>query len=163
VSVQDFRHFQSAQGVVDMQSFPVKASETFVAGEPVVLNANGTLEECGDDPPVVTGIAAHKSTDVKGNSLGTTFPITVYMASPGQVFITRNFASAGAGAAVTPTIDLIGDLAGLDFSGDPDWFLDTGQDNLVCRIVGVQDAMGNNLGDPRVLPGTGVWVLFTFI
>ena len=162
MSVQDFRHFQAPNGVVDMRSFPATASQSFSAGEPVVLTAAGTLSECTDDPSAVTGIAAHRSTDVKGNSLGTTHPITVYMASEGQVFITRNF-STTSGTAATPALTNIGDLAGLDFSGDPDWALDTSQNNLICRIVGVQDAMGNYLGDPRVLPGTGVWVLFTFL
>ena len=164
MSVQDFRHYQAPSGDTDMRAYPVTASQTFVAGEPVVVvTGAGTLSECTDDPPAVTGIAAHKSTDVKGNSLGTTHPITVYRGTAGQVFITRNFATDGGGTAATPTLANVGDLAGFDFTSTTDWFLDTGQDNLLCRIEGVQDAQGNNLGDPRVLDGTGVWVLFTFL
>jgi hypothetical protein len=163
MSVQDFRHYQSPNGVIDTHAFPMTASQTFAAGEPVVVIAAGTLSECADDPPAVTGIAAFKATDMRGTSAPAGAPITVYMATPGQVFITRNFATAGAGAAVTPTLANIGDLAGFDFTNGTDWVLDTGQDNLLCRVTGVQDAAGNNLGDPRVLPGTGVWVLFTFL
>jgi hypothetical protein len=163
MAVQDIQHYSAPMGVVDVQAFPATASQSFVTGEPVVLTAAGTLSECEDDPSAVTGIAAHRTTDVDGNSLGTTHPISVYMASPGQVFKTRNFATDGAGTAATPALTNVGDLAGLDFTNTTDWFLDTLQDNLICRIVGVKDAAGNNLGDPRVLPGTGVWVLFTFL
>jgi hypothetical protein len=163
MAVQDIQHFSAPNGDTDMRAYPVTASQTFVAGEPVVVIAAGTLSECADDPSAVTGIAAHKSTDVKGASLGTTHPITVYRGSPGQIFKTRNFATDGGGTAATPTLAHIGDYAGLDFTSGTDWFLDTGQNNLICEIVGVRDAAGNNLGDPRVLPGTGVWVLFTFV
>ena len=163
MSVQDFRHYQAPSGDTDMRAYPVTASQTFVAGEPVVVSSAGTLSECTDDPPAVTGIAAHKSTDVKGTSAPAGTRITVYKGSPGQVFITRNFATDGGGTAATPTLTRIGELAGFDFTNSTDWFLDTGQDNLLCRIEGVQDAAGNNLGDPRVLDGTGVWVLFTFL
>jgi hypothetical protein len=154
MAVQDFQHFRAPDGVPDMQSFPVTASQSFMAGEPVVLIAAGTLSECSDDPSAITGIAAHRSTDVDG--------VTVDISCPGQVFKTNNF-STTSGTAATPALTNIGDLAGLDFSNGTDWFLDTSQDNLLCRIVGVRDAMGNDLGDPRVLPGTGVWVLFTFL
>ena len=161
MSVQDFRFYQSLSGEPDMQSFAVSGSSTFAAGEPVVLTSVGVISECGDDPPSVIGIAAHRSTDVKGTSFTVGHPVTVYRTTPGQIFITRNFATGGGGVAVTPQITDIGDLAGFDFSNGVDWFLDTGQDNENFIIVGVQDAMGNNLADPRVLPGTGVWVLFT--
>ena len=127
----------------------------------MVVVAAGTLSECADDPAVVTGIAAHRSQDVDGVDLGVGSPVTVYRSSPGQVFITRRFATDGAGTAATPALTNVGDLAGLDLSGGI-WTLDTGQNNLVCRIEGVQDITGNNLADPNVLPGAGLWVLFTF-
>ena len=163
MAVQDIQHFSAPNGVVDMRAYPQTASETFVAGEPVVLVAAGTLSECGDDPSAVTGIAAHRTTDHDGVDRGVGAPVTVYQASPGQVFKTQNFATDGAGTAATPALTNVGDLAGLDFTSGTDWFLDIGQDNLICEIVGVRDAAGNNLSDPNVLPGTGVWVLFTFI
>lgn len=158
---QDIRHFRAPNGAIDMQSFPVTATQTFRQGEPVVVIAAGTLSECADDPAVVSGIAAHRSTDAGGTDLGVGTQVSVYRSSPGQVFITRRFATDGAGTATAPALTNVGDLAGLDFSGGI-WTLDTGQDNLICRIEGVQDIAGNNLGDPNVLPGTGLWVLFTF-
>ena len=61
MGVQDFQHFRAPNGGVDMKSFPVTASQTFVMGEPVVVVAAGTLSECGDDPASVSGIAAHNN------------------------------------------------------------------------------------------------------
>lgn len=159
---QDLRHYRAPDGVVDMLSFPVAASQAFLAGEPVVVGAAGTITECVTDPSVVTGIAAHKSTDVDGNDLGVGTQVTVYGTSPSQVFITKNFATDGSGTAATPALTSIGDQAGLSLASGT-WYLDTGTANLLCEVVGVQDAAGNNLSDPNVLPGTGVWVLFRFI
>ncbi len=159
---QDIRHYQAPNGVIDMRSFPVTAGESFRAGEPVVVGAAGTLGECTDDPASLAGIAAHRSQDVDGVDLGVGTTVSVYGASPGQIFITRRFATDGAGTAVAPTLTNIGELAGLDLSGGI-WTLDTGQGNLICSIVGVQDISGNNLSDPNVLPGAGLWVLFTFV
>ncbi len=160
MSKQDFRHYQSPNGITDLHAYPVTASETFLAGEPVVVAAAGTLGECADDPSVIAGMAAHGSLDVDNADLGVGSPVTVYGFTPGQVFITRRFATDGAGTAATPALTNVGDLAGFDLSSGV-WTLDTGQGNLLARIVGVQDISGNNLGDPNVLPGTGVWVLFT--
>jgi len=162
MSFQDILHHSAPNGVVDTRAYPVAASQSFQAGEPVVLQAAGTLIECSDDPPAVTGIAAHRSTDVDGVDRGVGTQVTVYAGSSGQVFRTKNFATDGSGTAASPGLTNVGDLAGLDLSSGV-WTLDTGQDNLICEIVGVRDAAGNNLGDPNVLPGTGVWVLFTFI
>jgi hypothetical protein len=145
-----------------MKSFPVAASETFRAGEPVVVGAAGTITECLTDPPVISGIAAHRSTDGNGTDLGVGTQVTVYGTSPNQTFITNNLTSDGAGTAAVPALTNIGDLVGLALSGGV-WSLDTSVDNLTCQIDGVQDVAGNNLGDPNVLPGAGVWVLFHFI
>jgi hypothetical protein len=56
----------------------------------------------------------------------------------------------------------IGDLFGLELSSGS-WSVDSNKNNKIVEIVGVQDAAGNNLGDPNVLAGTGVWALFRFI
>ena len=162
MGVHDLRHYRAPDGVVEMNSFPATASQTFLAGEPVQVVAAGTLSECATDPPTVDGIAAHGTTDVDGNSLGTTHPITVYGTSPNQVFISRRFATDGAGTAATPALTNIGDFAGLSLSGGI-WYVDTGAANAIIKIIGVQDIAGNDLGDPKVLPGTGVWVLFHFV
>jgi hypothetical protein len=157
---QDLRHYRAPEGAIDMRSYPVAASEAFRTGEPVVLAAAGTIGECLTDPASVDGIAAHRSTDVDGTDLGVGTQITVYGTSPNQVFITRRFMVAS--VVTAPALTNIGDLVGLTLSGGI-WYLDTGTDNLICMVDGVQDIAGNNLGDPNVLPGTGVWVLFHFI
>ncbi len=159
---QDFRHYQAPDGVVDMRSFPVTAGESFRAGEPVVVAAAGTLGECADDPASVDGIAAHRSVDHDGVDLGVGTPITVYGTSPSQVFISRRFATDGDGTAASPALTNVGDLAGFDLNAGV-WTVDIGQNNLIVKIVGVQDANGRDLGNPNILPGTGVWVLFSFI
>ena len=162
MSKQDIRHFTAPNGAVDTKSFPVTAGQTFQQGEPVVISAAGTAGECTDDPSVIDGIAAHRSTDVNGTDLGVGTQITIYAPGSGQVFISRRFARDGAGTAVAPALTDVGDLAGFDLSGGI-WSVDSGQDNLLVQITGVQDAAGNNLSDPNVLPGAGVWVLFEFI
>ena len=159
---QDILHYSANNGVPEMRAFPVTAGQSFQQGEPVVVVAAGTLSECADDPPSVDGIAAHRSTDVDGTDLGVGTPITVYGIAPGQTFKTKNFATDGAGTTTAPALTNVGDLAGFDLSGG-NWFLDTGQNNLITQIVGVRDAAGNDLGNPNVLPGAGVWVLFQFI
>jgi hypothetical protein len=159
---QDIRHYQAPNGVVDIRSYPVTASQAFLEGEPVTLTNAGTLSECSDDPARVTGIAAHKSSDVDGTDLGVGTPISVYGTDPSQVFITKKFATDGDGTAATPALTNVGDLAGLDLNAGV-WTLDIGQDNVICEILGVQDISGRDLGDPNLLAGTGVWVLFRFI
>ena len=162
MSRQDILHFSSPDGVTGLRAYPVTASQTFQQGEPVVVIAAGTLSECADDPSSVTGIAAHRSTDVNGTDLGVGTPITVYTAGPNDTFKTNNFATDGAGTAAVPTLTNVGELAGLDLSSGV-WTLDTDQNNLICEIVGVRDAAGNDLSNPNVLPGAGLWVLFKFL
>lgn len=161
MGTHDLRHYRAPDGVVDMKSFPVTASQTFVVGEPAVVIAAGTLSECADDPSAVDGVAAHGVVNGKGVTSPVGTQVTVYGTGKDQVFITKNFATDGAGTAATPALTNVGDLAGL--TGPGTWYLDIGAANKICQIEGVQDAAGNNLGDPNVLPGTGVWVLFRFI
>lgn len=162
MSRQDILHFSSPDGVTGLRAYPVTASQSFQQGEPVVVGAAGTLGECADDPASVTGIAAHRSTDVNGTDLGVGSQITVYTAGPNDTFKTRRFATDGSGTAATPTLTNVGEFAGLDFSGGV-WTLDTLKNNLICEITGVRDSAGNNLSDPNILPGAGLWVLFKFL
>jgi hypothetical protein len=162
MGLYDIRHYRAPDGEADMRSYPVTATQTFVAGEPVVAIAAGTLSECSSDPSAVDGIAAHGVVNGKGTTLAVGAQVTVYATSPGQTFITRRFATDGSGTAATPALTTVGDTGGLILSGGV-WYLDTGAANVLCRVEGVQDVMGNNLGDPNVLAGTGVWVLFRFI
>jgi hypothetical protein len=141
-----------------MQAFPVMAGRSFRAGEPVVVRAEGDLNEASTDPSIITGIAAHGAIDGRGNRLPGGSPVTVYGTSPGQVFITKKFKVAGTETA--PVQTNIGDLVGMKVTGGV-WFLDTGAGNLNFRVTGVQDISGRDIADPNTLAGTGVWVLFT--
>jgi hypothetical protein len=142
--------------------FPVTANQTFQAGEPVVLLGTGTLSEAVDDPASVAGIAAHQSTTRTGASFPVGQYVTVYNIKD-TIFKTKNFATDGGGTAAVPTVANIADAAGLDFTDGTNWFLDTGQNNLICEVTGVLDISGFSLSDPNVLPGAGVTVLFRFV
>ena len=149
---------------IETRAFPVAASQSFQAGEPVVVQAAGTLIEAATDPSTIDGIAAHRSTDVDGTDLGVGQRVTVYEVGPRQTFRTNSITSDGAGAtALVPTLANIGDFAGLALTGGGVWSLDTGANNLLCKIVGVLDRDGRDLSDPNLLPGTGVTALFTFV
>lgn len=173
-----------SQGTVlpPVEHYRLNASETFVEGEPVSVNADGELTESADDPAAedVIGIAA-----MSGDTVGSTNSIGIYrkrrgMFSPGaspnlpqtgdqiqvwevyqgHTFITKNFATDGAGTAATPTLaNALGERAGLTLASGT-WSLDTGTSNFLCRIVDVLDANGISLQEQG---GTGVAVLFKFV
>ncbi len=162
MAARDIAWYSSKDGSPDPFSYAVTASQSFLEGEAVLVVAAGTLSEAADDPSAITGIAAHRSTDVDGTALPVGRRVTVYRTSPGQVFRTTNFATDGAGTAATPTVANVGDTAGLDFSGG-NWFLDTNKNNVICAIVDVLDSKGQSLSDPLLNVGTGSIVLFEFI
>ncbi len=162
MAANDFAWYSSTTGIASRVSYPATAAQTFEAGEPVTLIAAGTLSECLDDPADVAGIATHNTTDVLGVDKGVGYPVTVEKGGPDQTFKTNNFATDGAGTAAVPTIANIGDLAGFDLSGGV-WTLDTGQDNLICEVVGVLDKDGRPMGHTSIAVGAGAIVLFRLI
>ena len=163
MAAYDIMPFSSPGGNPGRRAFPVTASQTFQAGEPVVLTAAGTLSECADDPSALDGIAAHRSTDVDGTDQGVGFQVTTYAPLRNQIFRCNNFATDGAGTAVAPTLTDIGTLGGLTFLNSLDWVVDMGTANMILCIVGVQDSNGRDLSDPNLLVGAGVTALFTFV
>jgi hypothetical protein len=157
------RDFMPYQCEGERVAFPVAAGQTFLAGEPVVLQAAGTLIEATDDPSAIDGIACHRTpTDLNGNPAGVGSRVTVYRISKDQVYKTKNFATDGAGTAVVPALTNVGDQAGLTLASGV-WSVDIGTGNLLVQIVGVRDIDGRDLADPNVLAGAGLWVLFRFI
>lgn len=163
MAANDIRPYRSVQGGSDlMAGYPQAASATFREGEPVVLTA-GALAECGDDPPVVHGIAATRATDAFGTSFATGTTATVVLGVPTQQFVAFNFATGGAGVAVTPTqANAIGQLAGLSLTTGT-WFVDTGAANLLVEIDDVVDSAGRKITNPTNGAGTGFGVVFHFI
>ena len=173
-----------SQGTVipPVEHYRLNASETFVEGEPVSVNGDGELTESADDPAAedMIGIAA-----MSGDTAGLTNTIGIYrkrvgMFSPGaspnlpqtgdmiqvweayqgHTFITKNFATDGAGTLVTPTLaNALAERAGLSLtSGQRS--LDVGTSNFIARVVDVLDANGRSLQNGG---GTGVAVLFKFV
>ena len=157
----DFEVHHTPGSDEDRLGYPVTASQTFLAGEPVVVTAAGRLSEATDDPASVRGIAAHRSTDRNGDSFPEGQTVTVILTGD-TVFRTQNFATDGAGTLVTPIVSNIGDPAGFTLSGD-DWSLDTGTANVIAEVVAILDIFGNYIDDPNALAGDGLKVLFRFI
>jgi len=162
----DIRIFLQMEG--GTAGYPLAAAQTFEAGEPVVAGAAGTLAECGDDPAVVTGISMGSSQGKDGNGDDGTVPtgslVPVYKPSSGQLFITQQFATDGAGTSVAPTQANVADTAGFTLDGNGDWFVDTGTANLHVEVVAVLDGNGQPIGDSfSRAAGTGVSVVFGFL
>lgn len=147
--------------------------ETFVAGEPVTLGADGDLNECGDAPTgaqflgialapasySIGGTAVTKNPRTGANfATGDLVPVAVLR--PGDCVISNQFATGGAGVAVTPTLaNALGETAGLTLATG-EWSIDTGsaQDDIF-RIKDVLDANKNSLQDPLYSANTGVYVV----
>lgn len=179
--IMPFRGGSQGTVIPPVEHYRLNASETFVEGEPVSVNADGELTESADDPAAedVIGIAA-----MSGDTVGSTNAIGIYrkrrgMFSPGaspnlpqtgdqiqvwevyqgHTFVTKNFATDGSGTAAVPAAANIGDRAGLTLING-NWFLDTGTTNFIARIVDVLDANGISVQEQG---GTGVSVLFKFV
>ncbi len=147
---------------------PITTGQSFVSGEPVVVVEAGTLTECSDDPAVVSGIAYGSSQGKDANGREGTVPdgklVGFYKPGGGQLFRSSNFATDGAGTAVTPALTHRGDTAGFTFLSATDWVVDTGTANIHVEITDVLDAHGQSLGDSNVRTvGAGVEVIFGFL
>lgn len=164
----DIRPFRAASGGTNtLSAFPLAASQTFEEGEPVVVQAAGTLAECATNPGTVAGISAGSSQGKTSTGDDGTRPtgtmIQVYSPTDEQLFVTQNFATDGSGTAATPDQTHVGDLAGFTLTGG-DWYVDTGASNDHVEIVAVLDGNGQPVGDSTVrTAGTGVSVVFVFL
>ena len=164
MALNDIRpHSASRGGSQHARAYPMAASATFLRGEPTVLTS-GALDECGDDPDFVAGIAMMRGTDVDGAALATGSPITVLELAEDQDFVCNNFATDGAGTAATPTqANAIGLLAGFTLNGS-DWFVDTGCANLLLEITDVLNSQGISITNPlHSYNTTGVSVVFKVV
>ncbi len=143
---------------------PINAAESFGAGEPLTWNAAGELTEAGDDPATVTGISCTQATDVDGIALAAGTTISVYGVPSGMLFICRQFATDGAGTAVTPTAaNAIGVLAGLTRAAGI-YSIDIGTGNDVIEIMDVIDlTTGDSISNPLISAHTAGAVIFRFI
>jgi hypothetical protein len=166
MSRHDFQvHKSPFGGPAQIKTFPLNASETFRAGEPCSVNADGELTESADDPTLadVMGIAAVDGdtglTDpFTGSARATSAEIQVIIPIQGTEFRTKNFATDGAGTAATPAKTNIGDEAGFTLASGV-WSIDIGTTNNVARILDVLDANGVSINKSGY-SGTPTWVVF---
>ena len=132
----------------------------FFRGEPVTLTSGG-LVRAGDDPPVVHGISTNGTRDIDNKLIASGTLMTIHEADNAQSFSCRNFATDGAGTAVTPTAaNAIGKLAGFTLLGSS-WVVDTGCNNLILEVEGVMTSRGFQIGAPNAVGGA-VTVVFKF-
>lgn len=165
----DIRFFKPPPGRnPGIANYGLGAGQTFEDGEVVVIDATtGLILECADDPALVTGISAVSSQGRQtAGTIGvkdTFSDIAVYTTVPGQLFISSNFATDGAGTAATPTFLNIGDTAGFTLASG-EWFVDTGTANLHVEIVDILNTEKHSVAAPLSrLAGTGYYVVFGFI
>lgn len=175
MAARDLMPYISPRGGSTLTSaYPIGAGETFLQGEPVVLDANGNLTISGSNPAAVLGIAAenyedagsHLDTGAYGTPVAVTGrKITIYRPTDDQLFITQNFATDGLGNATTPAATDLGDQAGLILNGGF-WVLDTGAGNKICEVEDVLDEQKQPISTPAgsgLLFGTALWVVFRFL
>lgn len=149
-------------GTYEIQAFPLAATQTFDEGDPVVFSS-GALQEAGNDPATVAGIAAARATGLGGAVRATGTQIQVNVPHPDQTFKTSNFATDGSSTSATPTqANAIGATAGLTTTGG-NWFIDTGAANHILQIEKVLDTAGHDIANPELSTGAGNWVVFRFI
>ena len=146
---------------------PMADGATFNEGEPLIVNTAGyVVIPAASDPSDVVGIASTRSRDVNGNVHTVGEPITYHRQSSENEFITANFATAGAGAAVVPTITRIGEQAGFSLNiAGTNWFVDVGCANQLVEITDVLDGNQRSLTDTHngYVPGAGAQVVFRFL
>ena len=156
-------------GSTGVRAFPVAASQTYRHGEPLILSSN-RLEEAASDPSAIVGIAAESALDIANDTTGglngqpasAGTPRSVYLPVHEQTFLARNFATDGSGTSATPTVSVIGTLAGLTKTGNT-WTVDTGANSLICQINDVLDARKNSIDNPNLVSGTAKFVVVEFI
>ena len=138
------------------REYTVAATQTLARGEPVLLNANGQIEECADNPSAVIGIMAESASSLAENSR-----VPVWLISNTEtLWLCATAARNGAGTSVTPDVTDIGDQCGLILlSGS--WIADTGAGNKIAEVVDVDDGLGRSITDTRILlPGRNFIIQF---
>jgi hypothetical protein len=181
LNIMPYRGADQGSVMPPTERYRLNASETFVLGELVSVNADGELTESADDPAAedVIGVAA-----ASGDTVGTTdamgayrkrvglfapgispnLPVTgdmvpVWEVFGGHTFIAQVFATDGAGTAATPALANIGDRAGFSLTAGV-WSLDTGTANFSARVVDVLDVNGRSIQESGL---TGANALFRFV
>ena len=166
VARHDIRPFRSPHGGTgEIKAFPLRASQSFVEGEPVMLISNA-LSNSDTNPSRVIGISAAssqgKTSTGRNGARPTGTLVQVYQTDDNQLFISDMFSDDGTGTLTVPDATDVGSDAGLVYN-NPDWFVDVSANmNPLVRIEAVLDVTGKYLGDFDVAVGAGVSVVFRF-
>jgi len=174
MSARDILPFRSSYGGHNVMSrYPVNTTAAFLEGEPVLVEAAGTLIEAATlpspvtNPPNLIGIAAAGAANTalaRSGSSATPFPTTmlapVYMLSHDAEFVTRNVFN-NSDALVAPTLANVGDRCALRrVTGPPDiWGVDFGAaaTTLWFQITDVLDSLKRSI---RLSGAAGVFAVF---
>jgi hypothetical protein len=149
--------------------FRVDATQTFLKGEPVRINADGELQELGDDVDPATvrliGIAAGDGSTASRDwrtdanfTTGATIPVIIPNQDTEFIVSNANFGttSEAFSAAEVPLLAHIGDEAGLELVSGV-WGVNIGATNNTVRIVDVLDANFESVQDSGL---TGEYAVF---
>jgi hypothetical protein len=156
-------------GNCKVSRLPVNTTATFLRGEPVAIEAAGTLIESASqpdptaEPSACAGIALASAADVafhRSGSSATPYPTTMLAPvaefSYSTEFITRNLFN-GSDVLIAPALANIGDKGGLRRAPAGDvWGFDIGA-AAFFEIKDVLDALKRPV---RLSGGTGVYVVF---
>jgi hypothetical protein len=162
-------------GKHEIREYPLETGQSFLEGEPVVVDTtSGEIEECGSDPATVTGIAATNSQNsvVTTGGLADNTLIGVYLPIDECLFVCNvggtaaagnRFATDGAGTAATPTAaNAVGEEAGFILASN-NWFIDTGAANKHVVIEALYNSSGENIKQVGATSTTAATMTFSFI
>lgn len=136
----------AGSGAPEVQEMEYTAGQTFIEFALVVIEAAGTIAECGADPTTVLGVALGGAGKGPGydmpNASSTQFvtgrkaTVPVAIANRNTVFSCR--AINGGTDPVTPTTTMIDEQYGVAKTAGGDWVLDIAETSAkVCEIVDI--------------------------
>lgn len=164
MSRNDIRIYSEARGGrFQCSGYSMVAGATFLPGEPVEFTGTGFIQEAGNNPSGIAGIAAESSIDIEGRIKPTGTVLSIHEPLSSQLWVCNAFATDGAATPATPNqANAIGRIAGLTLNAST-WTVDTGAGNALLRIDDVMDRHGISITDPRFLRGPGFHVIFRFL
>lgn len=164
MSRNDIRPFKEARGShFQCAGFSMAANATFLRGEPVVFNGAGFIDEAGNDPSGIVGIAQESTINIESAIRPAGTIISIIEVQDSQLWVCERFATDGAATPATPTqANSIGRLGGLTLNG-PNWTVDTGAGNSILRVEDVLDRNNISVTNPAFSKGAGVRVIFRFV
>ena len=153
MSARDIMPYDSVHGGhTRTMRFPMITGAAFSVGEPVRVDQDGEVVESGSDPADTSFVGFAAEGPGGGNinpKTGVVYavndPITVWIPTFGDTFITKNWSSGGSSFDdVAPLITNIGDECGLSIISN-DWGIDINDSNNLCRVVDILDSQKRSI------------------